>query len=251
MQPKDYKDNFFEYHLHGAISSAEVIIPLVEKYLQPVSVIDIGCGIGAWLSIWEKRGLKEIMGVDGLHVDKKQLRIKAENFTQFNLEEGFKSNKKYELVTCLEVAEHLPEKSAGVLIKSLCMLGDVILFSAAIPGQEGTLHINEQYPEYWINLFNKNGYIPIDCLRLQIWNDKRIQWWYRQNILFFVKEGSLADYPKLKQAYENNENSVVPLVHPELFEYKRKKADYFESVLHSNKAVLKYFFTNFWKKKNG
>ncbi len=250
MQPKNYQDNFFEYHLQGAKASAEAVIPVVQEYIKPASLIDIGCGIGAWLSVWEKAGVKEIAGVDGTYVDKKQLQIKEENFHQCNLEEGYSANRTYELVSCLEVAEHIPSVSAEKFINSLCKLGNVILFSAAIPGQGGTMHVNEQYPEYWVALFSKNGFIPVDCLRSRIWNDRRIQWWYRQNTMFFVKENALENYPKLKGTALKMEPKVLSLVHPEMLKEEKQKIDYYESVLRSSKATLKYFFAYLFKKKS-
>ncbi|HTB33099.1 MAG TPA: methyltransferase domain-containing protein [Bacteroidia bacterium] len=249
MQPKDYKDNFFEYHLKGALASAEAVIPIVKEYITPVSVIDIGCGVGAWLSVWEKNGANEITGVDGSYIDHKQLLISENNFIECNLENGYRDNKRYNLVTSLEVAEHLPGKYAEAFVSSLCGLGNVVLFSAAIPGQEGTMHVNEQYPEYWVDLFKKNGFAPVDCLRTGIWDDKRIQWWYRQNMLFFVKENALSNYPKLNEAYGKTGNTVLSLVHPELLDYKSKKVGYYESILDSSKATLKYLLDNFLKKK--
>jgi len=248
MPPKTYRDNFFEYHLQGALSSAEAVVPVVREYIQPVSVVDIGCGIGAWLSVWKKSGVNKISGIDGEYVDTSKLLIEKSEFKAFNLENNFTSGEKYDLVTCLEVAEHIHPSSAEKFIGSLCALGNIILFSAAIPGQEGTLHINEQYPEYWVALFRKNGFVPIDCLRARIWNDKRIQWWYRQNIIFFVKESALADHPKLNElALKNGE--VRALVHPEMLREKMQKITYYESVLNSGKAILKYFLSNFFGKK--
>lgn len=246
MNPKNYQDNFFEYHLQGALSSAEAVIPIIQEYINPSSVIDVGCGIGAWLSIWKKNGVKEITGVDGNYVDKSQLLITEENFHPCNLGNGYKSNKRYDLVTCLEVAEHLPEQSAKVFIESLCMLGDIVLFSAAIPGQEGTMHINEQYPEYWAAIFSEKGYEAIDCLRQRIWNEKKIEWWYRQNMMFFIKKTALANYPKLKDLPDK----VLPLVHPEMLKEKMQKINYYEEILNSQKQTLKHFFTTFFKQKN-
>jgi SAM-dependent methyltransferase len=242
MQPKDYKDNFFEYHLEGALNSAKAVIPLVLKYVQPDSIIDVGCGIGAWLSVWEQKGVKELFGIDGNYIDTSKLLIDKASFKAVDLEKGYKSDKQFDLVTCLEVAEHLKAEFASLFIESLCTLGDVVLFSAAIPGQEGTMHVNEQYPEYWANLFKSHGFIPVDCLRHQIWNNKEIQWWYRQNIMFFVRETSLINYPGFSGVALKHENSVLSLVHPEAFAGKTKKADYLEEVLKSPISALRYFF---------
>jgi len=68
----------------------------------------------------------------------------------------------------------------------------VVLFGAAIDGQGGTNHINEQPQSYWTNLFEEEGYVCIDVLRQSLWNDKRVKWWYVQNTYLYVKYGSEA-----------------------------------------------------------
>src|ERR1700739_995446 len=223
--PQDYSDNFFEYHLKGALKSAEAIVPVVLNYVQPQSVIDVGCGIGAWLNIWKKFGVIDIFGIDGNYVDSQKLLINKDCFLPINLEERFALTKKYDLVTCLEVAEHLHEGVARHFIESLCSLGDIILFSAAIPGQGGTLHYNEQYPDYWIALFKESGFIPVDCLRNQLWDKHEISWWYRQNIMFFIKDTAITNFPALKDALTIQNEKVLNLVHPELFEHFSTRPD--------------------------
>lgn len=229
MTPESYTDNFFSFHLQNSLSSAAKVIPLVMKYTQPTSVIDIGCGVGTWLKVWKDNGITDIAGVDGDYVDRKELLISEAEFTPFDLATGYTTNKKFALASSLEVAEHINPASAQVFVDALCRLSDVVLFSAAIPGQEGTLHINEQYPQYWVERFAKNGYLPADCLRKQIWDDKDIAWWYRQNILFFVKKTSLNNYPAL--VTEVTEGKILPLVHPELLAYKDARISNYERTL--------------------
>lgn len=52
-------------------------------------------------------------------------------------------HRRFDLVLCLEVAEHLPASAADTLVRSLTGLGNVIAFSAAIPFQGGANHVNE------------------------------------------------------------------------------------------------------------
>jgi hypothetical protein len=87
---------------------------------------------------------------------------------------------------CLEVAEHLPADSAPTLIDSLVSLGPVILFSAAIPFQGGTHHVNEQWPEYWARHFS-----PRDIMRTvrRRFGVHDVEWYYAQNILLYVERG--------------------------------------------------------------
>lgn len=93
-------------------------------------------------------------------------------------------------------------------------MSDIVLFSAAIPGQGGENHINEQWPEFWSGLFNERGYVGLDFVRRRIWNDRRIPYWYKQNILLYVKEERISDL-KLQDGF--TQCFPLSVVHPELF----------------------------------
>src|SRR5262249_2900457 len=71
--------------------------------------------------------------------------------------------------------------------------GDVVLFSAASPGQIASHHVNEQLPAFWIERFARIGFNLHDILRPRIWLDQRIPAWYRQNMLLFSRDGSPQD----------------------------------------------------------
>jgi hypothetical protein len=88
----------------------------------------------------------------------------------------------------MEVAEHLKESRAAGLVEDLTKLADVILFSAAIPGQGGTDHVNEQFLSYWTALFAARDYVLLDLLRPRIWNQAECDWTYRQNAVLFVQK---------------------------------------------------------------
>jgi hypothetical protein len=248
MTPKSYKDNFFSHHLQMSISSAEEIIPLIQEYVNPASVIDVGCGIGTWLSVWKKRGVSDVLGVDGDYVSKQELLIDEPKFISTDLEKGYKSNRQFDLVSCLEVAEHINAASAERLIHSLCSLGDIVLFSAAIPGQEGTLHVNEQYPSYWIKIFQNNNFVPIDCIRKKIWSNEKIAFWYRQNIIIYVNKAVLQQFEKLQLEANNTDLNFIDIVHPGYFNYKSGKVIDYEKFMGSPKRMmakaLKTFFKN-------
>lgn len=240
MSPKDYNDNFHAVHFQNSMSSANEIVPLFLSYFKPKTVLDIGCGLGSWLKIFEENQC-EVFGIDGDYVETKDLVIESDKFKTYDLNLKYNLHKKFDLVTSLEVAEHILPENAKTFIESMCLHGDVILFSAAIPGQEGTLHYNEQYNDYWIDIFAQNGYQCVDFLRHKIWNNNKISWWYRQNILIFIKEteinNSLYEFiTKEKSQYQNS------YVHPSLFEYKCAKADKFEKLVNSPSKLIKYYF---------
>lgn len=209
-----YTEKFYKDQKEGSRRSAKEIIPLVLELIQPQHVIDVGCGAGTWLSVFKECGVEDIWGVDGAYVDKKILEIPEERFFSFDLKNPLRMDGQFDLVVSLEVAEHLPSECAGIFVDSLISLGPVILFSAAIPFQRGAGHINEQWPDYWVQFFQKKGYVVIDCIRKKIWQNDNVEWWYAQNILLFVRRDYLASHPLLQREFENTAISQLSIVHP-------------------------------------
>jgi cyclopropane fatty-acyl-phospholipid synthase-like methyltransferase len=194
-----YDDAFFDKHSHVTVESARLIIPLLLRLIHLKSVIDIGCALGAWLKVFAENGVETIRGLDGHHVDPSKLLIESRCFTPVTLEEAVKGNlsedikldERYDLAVCLEVAEHLPASSASSLIRTLTTLAPFVLFSAAIPGQRGIGHVNEQWPAYWKALFEERGFQRLDPIRRHIWRDDRIPLWYRQNIFLYASRDAM------------------------------------------------------------
>ena len=242
MKSKYYTPQYFEEISINSLESAKEIIPLILRLISPKSVIDIGCATGAWLSVWQKFGVNDIFGVDGTYITKAHLMINPENFLVANLENDITINRRFDLVTSLEVAEHIKPEFSTNFIRTLCNLGDVILFSAAIPNQGGILHYNEQYPGYWLDKFKKFGFLPYDCLRQKIWENNKIDVNYRQNILFFVNSEKLNSYSSITK--ENN--IVLPLVHPQHFQTKQDIIKSYQNVLRTPLHIGWYFIKKYW-----
>lgn len=209
-----YEPDFFDYLRDGSKQSAEVIVPLVLEWIQPDSVVDVGCGDGTWLSVFQAHGVKKILGIDGSYVSSEILQISDEHFMACDLSQPVLPGRTFDLAISLEVAEHLPEESAQQFVALLTQLSDVVLFSAAIPQQGGNHHINEQWPAYWISLFQAQGYKAVDALRERVWSNTNVQPWYAQNSFLFVKRDRLSNYPELPK------NAAFPhsaIVHPDIY----------------------------------
>lgn len=194
--------------VHNPEAASQVLPILFEAY-RPNSIIDVGCGLGNWIQVAKKLGINDVIGVDGDYVNRSLLKISENEFVEKNLLESFDLGRKFDLAICLEVAEHLPESSANKIIESLTRHSDVIMFSAAIPGQGGQNHINEQWPSYWQKIFLKHGFVMLDFFRPKIWNNTKVERWYRQNMFLVVKEAHPLNNGLDKQA--------LSLVHPDLF----------------------------------
>lgn len=210
-----YNDAFYASVATGSLASANVIVPLVLELVPTRSVVDIGCGIGSWLSVFAANGVNDFHGYDGPHVNSASLHIPKEHFTPVNLNLPLSISRPYDLAVSLEVAEHLDPSLADSHVDQLTQLAPVILFSAAIPGQGGTNHVNEQWPEYWAERFRHRGYRAVDAIRPQLARfSTKVEFWYAQNIVIFVKESKLTNYPRLAQWAELTRPDSLAWVHP-------------------------------------
>jgi glycosyltransferase involved in cell wall biosynthesis len=205
-----YTSAFYTGQSSGSATSATVMVPSFAALTNPNSVLDVGCGVGGWVAIWLDSGVDAI-GVDGDYVPRDQLCVPADRFIDHDLTTPLDLGRRFDLVTCLEVAEHLPSDASETLIDSLCRHADVIVFSAAVPGQGGTGHVNERWPSFWAALFGTHGYRPYDLLRGRLWRDERCEWWYRQNVIVFA-----TDAVAHKLGWPNM-TGPLDMVHPELF----------------------------------
>jgi hypothetical protein len=123
-------------------------------------------------------------------------------------------DRKFDLAVSLEVGEHLPPVSSDDFVASLVGLSDVVLFSAAIPRQRGSNHVNERWQSWWAERFGAHGFVPVDCVRRRVWSDADVHWWYAQNTLLYVREAVLDDHPELKREYEVMGSNQLSIVHP-------------------------------------
>jgi SAM-dependent methyltransferase len=239
-QQAAYTTEFFEVLQEGSRCSAREIIPILLEFIQPCSVVDVGCGDGTWLSVFQDFGIDEYLGIDGHYVDQAILKIPTERFLPFDLSQPIQLDRQFDLVMSLEVAEHLASDVAEVFVDSLTRLGKVILFSAAIPFQGGVEHVNEQWLDYWAALFNRKGYIAVDCLRRRIWQNEKVEFWYAQNTVFFVEKNYLENHSLFKEELRMG-NAQLPLVHPKKYlELVDKYLDLAEKHTIAAKAVEWY-----------
>jgi SAM-dependent methyltransferase len=212
-----YTPRFYRDVAASARSSAEGVVPLVLDLVDPRSVVDVGCGTGAWLEVFREHGVEDVVGVDGESVPPGALEIPADRFLVADLAQPLRLGRRFELVLSLEVAEHLPHAAARDFVESLTSLGPVVLFSAAVPGQGGTRHLNEQWQDYWAELFTERGYVPVDALRRHLWSRSDVDFWYAQNMLLYTAGDALNRLPRLRAEHELMGTGQLSLVHPDLY----------------------------------
>jgi SAM-dependent methyltransferase len=205
-------------NLHS-VTGPRAALPVLFAKQKPLSLLDVGCGTGTWLRAALDLGIPEVFGLDGVEISSEKLHIPAGKIRHQDLTRPWNLNTRFDAALCLEVAEHLEAACAPILIAALVQHTDLILFSAACPGQEGQHHVNCQWPAYWQRLFNQRGFSCFDEPRWQIWDDARIEPWYRQNIFIARRDTvSAGQEPRLRA-----------VVHPEMLPSVVSENNRFES----------------------
>jgi SAM-dependent methyltransferase len=211
-----YTSAYYDELREGSRRSAAVVVPLVLQAInsKPRTVVDVGCGEGWWGEEFALAGAERVVGLEG------DMTVRAphvEGVVADLASAQFSSVGRFDLAVSLEVAEHLPPESAEPFVENLCALAPVSLFSAAIPGQGGLGHVNERWPSYWAELFAQHGRRVTGLLRWTVWEDERVEPWYRQNLL-------LAFDPQVVTARPEWESDMPPrpVVHPAIFDLRRQ-----------------------------
>jgi 2-polyprenyl-3-methyl-5-hydroxy-6-metoxy-1,4-benzoquinol methylase len=161
---------------------------------KPKTFMDIGCGTGALVKLmiklensWDPEEWS--IGIELWQPDYDTL--ERRHFTA-DLRDRYDYGRQFELVTCWEVGEHLPDASADILCDNIARHvapDGHLVFTSAPPGQGGDHHINEQPQSYWTTKLEARGltYDPELTGKVQTaW-----QWatgpcfWLPQNVMIF------------------------------------------------------------------
>jgi 23S rRNA U2552 (ribose-2'-O)-methylase RlmE/FtsJ len=132
-----YNNNYYKTQIPQSYKSAKVILNHLSLIIKPKSIIDVGCGRGAWLKVFKEQGARTLFGLDGPWNSQKKMISQDIKFISTDLEKPFKISRKFEVAICLETAEHLSPEVAKSFVKNLTNLSNVIVFGAASPFQGG------------------------------------------------------------------------------------------------------------------
>jgi SAM-dependent methyltransferase len=217
-----YDHAYFADWLEEAERSAPVVVPLLLDFFPFVrSVVDIGCGPGAWLAEFRARGVDEIVGLDGSDIPPDLLQVAESAIRRADFRQDFAIADRYDLAMSLEVADCLPPAASEHFVGELTRTSDVVVFSAAAPGQSKRSGSNERWLSYWVSLFLEQGFLHVDLLRPLIWYDQRVSWRYAQNMMIFVRN-SRDDLLEGLRSRARSANGPIDILHP--YSYRRHTA---------------------------
>ena len=220
--PTSYDESFFDGNRRFADASARTVVALLRGALPISSVADFGCAEGVWLRAWRAAGVDDFVGLDGEYVDRRRLLIPERRFRAVDLAQPIEIGRRFDLAQSLEVAEHLPASAAPGFVATLTRHSDLVLFSAAPPGQGGFNHVNERPYAYWRDLFAAQGYALFDWVRPQLAESLDLAPWYRFNTFLFAHASSIDRLPSAVSATRVPNEAPVTDVSP--LAYKLRKA---------------------------
>ena len=152
------------------------------ELFDPKTVLDLGCGTGQSLDFFLECGI-DVSGIEGSSLAKSKARH-PERIQLFDLNEELNLGKKFDLIWCVEVVEHIQPNYVHNLMKTFSNHSDRIVLSAAPPGQGGEGHFNEQPASYWIDLFEQYGF-SYDEAKTKVF--QQVEEMYSQNMLTFYR----------------------------------------------------------------
>ncbi|MBV8718720.1 MAG: glycosyltransferase [Chloroflexi bacterium] len=128
----------------------------IVRDLQPQSVLDAGCALGMLVEALRK------LGVDAWGVDVSTYAIGQvpQDVRQFCSVASVTDdlNRDYDLVTCIEVLEHLRPHDADQAVANFASHTHTVLLSSTPDDYQEPTHLNVQPPEYWVGMFARHGF---------------------------------------------------------------------------------------------
>jgi len=163
-----YRENFFSKRWKDSWR-APIFCEIVQNRIEEIilrkidSVIDVGCAIGDFVQEWSFR-VVTVKGIEGSEACLRYIACPSQKIALWDLRKNIESSlefagSKYDLVICIEVAEHIEEMYVDTFLDNLVYLGNRILLSAALPGEKGHHHVNCQKHGYWVSKMEQRGFL--------------------------------------------------------------------------------------------
>jgi glycosyltransferase involved in cell wall biosynthesis/SAM-dependent methyltransferase len=150
-------------HPHWLSFFGKIADELIRSF-QPRRVFDAGCAHGFLVECLWDRGV-EAWGRDVSEFAISQVRPDLRRFCSVeSLSEPISGE--YDLVTCIEVLEHMSEEKASLAVARMAVVTNRIVFSSSPTDLTEPTHVNVKPPIYWMRQFSAQGFAPVGGLNL-------------------------------------------------------------------------------------
>jgi 2-polyprenyl-3-methyl-5-hydroxy-6-metoxy-1,4-benzoquinol methylase len=152
-----YGDEFFKKRVSYNKRSKILIESIVEMY-HPSSYIDCGAALGDLVNEALNKQI-DAYGVEGNELCFPYLQCPKEKMLIFDLSNPLLLDKKFDVLTCLEVAEHIEELFVDIFVENICKLSDILIISICDYGPTTKIHPTVKSHNWWIPKFQKHNFI--------------------------------------------------------------------------------------------
>jgi SAM-dependent methyltransferase len=149
-EPRTYERNDYWLTLFGAVADR------IAARIKPKRVLDAGCALGILVEVLRDRGI----AAEGIDLSTYAIAHVHEPVRPYCRVASVTDELplQYDLITCIEVLEHLPAPEAERAVANFCRHTDDVLFSSTPMHFRDTSHLNVQPPEYWAERFAESGF---------------------------------------------------------------------------------------------
>lgn len=138
------------------------------------SIVDFGCG-------WQKKYAR-YLEADGYDGNPNTL-----DGSVLDISQPFDLGKKYEVVLCLEVIEHIPQEFESTVLQNICNHSSgFVVISWARPGQGGRHHVNCRPQSYVCEQMERHGFVLLATITDGLRKESRLSW-FKKNLLTFFR----------------------------------------------------------------
>jgi SAM-dependent methyltransferase len=169
----------------GKYSLDKSLIKTICETFHPVKIVDMGCGRGDYCKVCLSYGY-EVDGLEGSQIACQK--AVCSNIECVDLSKPAEPRDDYDLVLCLEVGEHIPDKHQNVFIDNLARFSkDILILSWALPGQGGTGHVNCLSNETVIELMKNKGFNFDKHMSEYLRKNSKLSW-FKNTLMVFKRE---------------------------------------------------------------
>lgn len=169
LKPPDTADSYgaayYAHFGHGGYTRNEFwlqewkrIATEIKGSLNPKSVFDAGCAHGMLVEALNDMHIDaEGMDISGYAIEQSRRDIRT--LLRIGSLTTWNGTDKYDLVTAIEVLEHLSEEDGKVAIKNICAHAERVLFSSTPDDHTEPSHVTVRPKYYWTALFKEHGFV--------------------------------------------------------------------------------------------
>ena len=198
------------------LSGQYVADALVKTFPMPRSVIEISTTPGQWCSAFFERGATLVEVLCEKPPEPFDIVVSPECYSELPSDlSDFGDRQPSDLAICINALRALRGKDETItaprLVEGISSLANTIIFCEPAPHIQSTEENDHMWPSAWVSLFSRHGFSLHDVIRPRLWDNNRIDWQWRQNMLLFVQPSALeeCDIP--------DADHPINIIHPECY----------------------------------